>query len=110
MLEGADVLQRIVDLILNPLILLIFSLGFLLFLWGLLEFLWNGANPQKHEAGKQHMIWGIVGMFIMVAFWGIIMLIVNTFGFDLPRGTRTGSSGAAGATQQQFPQSDNYGE
>jgi len=84
MLEGTNVLNRIVDLILDPLVLLIFTFGFLVFLWGLFEFLWYGAVPSKHKEGTEHMIWGVAGMFIMAAFWGIIMLIVNTFGFTIP--------------------------
>lgn len=76
-----DILGRLTVYILNPLILLIFSFGFLVFLWGLLVFLSNKANPSQHNEGKDHMIWGVLGMFIMVAAYGIISLIVNTFGF-----------------------------
>ena len=84
MLLGTDVFDNLITYILNPLILLIFSFGFLVFLWGLLEFLNSGANPSKSNEGKEHMIWGVVGMFIMIAVGGIIGLIVNTFGLRLP--------------------------
>ncbi|HET8580858.1 MAG TPA: hypothetical protein VFL98_00065 [Candidatus Paceibacterota bacterium] len=74
-----DVFGRLVTYVFDPAIFLIFSLGFLYFLFGIVVFLQNGANPEKKEEGKQHMIWGIVGMFIMVSVGGIISIIDNTF-------------------------------
>lgn len=108
MLEGSTVLQNIVDLILDPLILLIFSFGLLVFLWGLLEFIRSGANPQKHKEGTEHMIWGVLGMFIMVAFWGIIMLIANTFGFEVP--SADDISGTAADTSTDFYRAPGSGD
>ena len=78
---GSDILDRFIDAILNPLILLIFSVGFLVFLWGLVQFLRSGANPDDKNGGKEHMIWGVIGMFIMIAAQGFISLIQNTFNF-----------------------------
>lgn len=95
MLDGPNVLDRLVTLILNPLILLIFSFALLLFLWGLLEFLWNSANAKDHKEGTQHMIWGVIGMFIMVGAYGIITLIVNTFGLSVPTIQQTNRSSSS---------------
>ncbi len=77
-----DVIARFTVYIIDPAILVIFSAGFFLFLWGLVVFLWklNAGGDNKEE--KAHMLWGIVGMLIMVSFWGIINLLINTF--DLP--------------------------
>lgn len=96
MLLGTDVFDNLITYILNPLILLIFSFGFLVFLWGLLEFLNNGANPSKSNEGKEHMIWGVVGMFVMVSVAGIINLIVSTFGLTLP--PNVSASGSVGGS------------
>jgi hypothetical protein len=35
-----------------------------------------------HKQGLQHMLYGLLGMFIMVSVWGIIGLITNTIGAD----------------------------
>lgn len=78
---GSDILDRFIDAVLNPLLLLMFTVGLLVFLWGVAEFIRSGANPEKNNTGKDHMIWGVIGMFIMVAAQGIITLIQNTFGF-----------------------------
>ena len=68
--------------IIDPLLLVIFAAGFFLFMWGLFEFMVNVNSGADREAGKQHMIWGTIGMFIMVSVYGIIALIDSTFGLN----------------------------
>ena len=78
----SEILGRLKYEVLWPAMTVIFAAGFLLFIWGLVKFLWNveeGSGSSSSE-GKQHMIWGIVGMLIMVSFWSIIALLDNTFG------------------------------
>jgi len=78
-MSGAQLLQNFVTYIINPAILLIFTAGFFLFVWGLVQFLRNLESASENEEGKRHMLWGIVGMFIMASVWGIISLLDNTF-------------------------------
>lgn len=86
--SGEALLNKIVTLIIDPLILVIFAAGFFFFMWGLVEFLWSMKGGEVQTDGKNHMIWGIVGMLIMVSVYGIIALISNTFGFGInPGGT-----------------------
>ena len=69
-------------LIINPLILLLFALAVVYFLYGMLEFIMNQANEEKKTTGKSHMIWGIVGITIMMGVWVILNIILNTFGVN----------------------------
>jgi len=73
--------------IINPLLMLIFGAGLLVFTWGLVQYLYalNVKGEQDPDA-KKHMLWGIVGMFIMVAAFTIIRIIANTIGVRLPAG------------------------
>ncbi|MBP9715353.1 MAG: hypothetical protein KBD52_02595 [Candidatus Pacebacteria bacterium] len=66
-------------LIVNPLIGLMFAVALAYFLYGITEFLMNTENEEKRTAGKSHMLWGIIGLFIMFAVWGLLNLIINTF-------------------------------
>ena len=66
-------------LIINPLILLLFALALVYFLWGVLEFMANQDNEEKRTTGKKHMVWGIVGITIMVGVFAIMNLILRTF-------------------------------
>ena len=75
-------MQRVVAYIIDPALLVIFALGFLLFVYGLVEFLWKINGEGDTNEGKKHMVYGIVGMLIMVSVYGILDLIDNTFGLN----------------------------
>lgn len=77
-------LGRVSLYILNPLIGLFFALAFMYFMWGVFSFIKDQDNEAARETGKKNMIWGIVGMFIMVAVYGIIGIIIGTFGLSVP--------------------------
>src|SRR3989344_8818698 len=67
-------------LIINPLILLLFALALVFFLYGMFEFIANGDNDEKRTIGKSHMLWGIIGLTIMMGVWFILGVILNTLG------------------------------
>lgn len=79
---ASELLNRFVDYIINPAILIVFSAGFFLFVWGLVQFMLN-LEKGEIDNGKRHMLWGIVGMLIMVSVYGIISIIDNTFQLNL---------------------------
>jgi hypothetical protein len=61
--------------VLNALIPILIAVALIAFFWGLVVYIW------KHgEEGRQIMVAGIVGLFIMVSIWGIIRLVQNTLG------------------------------
>ncbi|MDO8482128.1 MAG: hypothetical protein Q7S75_03540 [bacterium] len=76
---AGELVGRFVAVVINPAILLVFSAGFFLFLWGLVVFLFKLDAGGDHADGKKHMLWGIVGMFIMVSVYGILAILDNTF-------------------------------
>ena len=79
--------------IINPLILLLFAFALAYFLYGIFEFIGNQSNDEKKTAGKKHMLWGIIGLTIMMGVWTILGVILNTFpnikGIDLDKETVT---------------------
>lgn len=86
-----DVAGKMVQNLLNPLLGLLFAAGTLVFAYGIVEFLWglSTGSTDKQNNGKQHIGWGLVGMFVMVAAWAIVRLIGSTvqnpvsgFGFN----------------------------
>jgi hypothetical protein len=81
----SSILQRLEYEILWPAMTVVFAAGLLLFFWGMVQFLWNveEQSANNRSEGRQHMIWGIVGMFIMVSFWSLIAILDNTFGLGV---------------------------
>ena len=72
---------RISYYILNPMIILGFVVALIYFTWGLLRFLKNRqSNAEASNVGKSHMIWGLVGLFIMVSAFGIMNMIADLVG------------------------------
>ncbi len=66
--------------IVNPFIVLLFAVALVYFLFGVFKFLSNSDSSDEREKGKQHMLWGIVGMFIMMAVFTIMHILANTLG------------------------------
>jgi len=73
-------IKKIDTLIINPLIYFMIGLAVVYFLWGVVEYLIHGDEPDARATGTQHMIWGIVGLAIMVGVFGIINIIEKTIG------------------------------
>ena len=69
--------------IVNPILLVLFAAGFFMFMWGLFQFMLNMNRGEDTGDGKQHMIYGTIGMVIMVSVYGIIALLDNTFGLNV---------------------------
>lgn len=77
-------LNKVNQYILNPLITLGFAVAFITFLWGVVEFIRNASGDDSRERGKRNIMWGIIGMLIMISVYGIINIILSTFGFTPP--------------------------
>ncbi|MFA6274489.1 MAG: pilin [Candidatus Paceibacterota bacterium] len=83
-------ISNVNSLIINPLIVLLFALALVYFLYGVFEFLSNQDSEEKKTAGKKHMIWGIIGLTIMLGVWfilGVILKTLNVEGIDPEKGT-----------------------
>lgn len=72
--------------IVDQLIPLALALALLAFFWGLIKYIWGAGGGEAKAEGQKIMIAGIIGLFLMVAIWGIVGIIANTFGIQT--GTR----------------------
>lgn len=80
--EVLDLVLRINQFVLNPIIGLLFGLALVVFLWGLVEYFFESNQEIAREKGKRHIIWGIFGMFIMFAVFALIRIIAGEVGAD----------------------------
>jgi uncharacterized membrane protein len=87
----STLVNSIEKVVINPLIIMVFAIAFVYFLYGVIQFVLNPENQEKRSVGKSHMLWGIVGIFIMVAVFGIMRLILNTLGEKSIKVQDTGS-------------------
>jgi len=68
--------------ILNPIASIFFALALLYFLFGVYEFASAGNDESAVTTGKQHMLWGLVGLVIMFGVFGIMRFICNVIGCE----------------------------
>lgn len=77
--------------IIDPIIGIIFAAAFVYFLWGLAMFIFNAEDQSKRTQYKSHMLWGVIGMVVMVSVFSLLAIGLRTFGVsqsDLPNGIR----------------------
>jgi hypothetical protein len=74
-------LNTIQDLVRIAIPLLV-AVALLVFFWGLVQFIANAGDDDKRKEGKQHMIWGIVGLFVMVSVWGLVGFLGSVIGIQ----------------------------
>lgn len=79
-------IHKVNNLIFNPIIKIIFLFALIVFIWGVFQYIKNSDSDSERETGRKHMLWGIVGMFIMISVFGIMSLIMNTV--EVPGETR----------------------
>ena len=72
------IIGTMVDIV-NTAIPVAIAIAVLTFFWGLAGFILQADNEQKRYDGKQLMIWGIIGLFVIISIWGIVAVISNTF-------------------------------
>lgn len=66
-------------LIINPAIAFLFGVAVVLFLYGVFQFISGQENEEKKTTGKSHMLWGVIGIVIMMGVFSILNIIMSTF-------------------------------
>ena len=54
-------------------------LGVLFFVWGVVQYVISSEEEAKKK-GRDRMIFGIIGLVVIVAVWGLVWLVMETFG------------------------------
>lgn len=71
-------LGKIAEFIINPIIVLGFVIATIYFFYGIFELIYK-ADEGKDEH-KKNLIYGIVGLFVMFSVYGILNIVLDTFG------------------------------
>ena len=103
---ATDTIEEILDTldsIFSLIVPLLIAVAFAVFLWGIVKYIYAAGDEEKRRDAKGIIVYGVLGMFIMVAFWGIFEIIELTFGINLggtivppkisPSGSGSGSGG-----------------
>src|SRR3989344_854198 len=97
-----DLVEVFLD-ILNSAVALIVALAVVVFIWGILKYITAGESEEKIREGRNYIIYGIIGIFVMVSVWGLVELLTGTFLLDnsslpSPIIPNLGGSGSGGSS------------
>ncbi len=96
---GVDVargfVEKVNDIILFPIITLMIALALLVFVYGAVMYVTNANNPAARAEGQKHIMWGIIGMLVMLSAFAILKIAAGTFnlGDTLDCADNPGASG-----------------
>ncbi len=80
--DVVTLVKSINRVVINPVIFFLFAVAMVYFLYGVTRYFLSPDNTEVRDASKAQMIWGVTGLFIMVAVFGILQVIINTFGIS----------------------------
>jgi uncharacterized membrane protein len=66
---------------LNTLLPLIIAAAVVYFIYGIAMYVISG-NEEAKEQAKSKIIYGVIGLFVMISVWGLVNILVGTFGLD----------------------------
>lgn len=80
--HAAEFVADLNRVILFPLIALLMGIAFFYFVWGAAQYLMGASNESAREDGKKHLMYGIIGLFVMTSAFAILTLAAGTFGLN----------------------------
>src|SRR3990167_6991097 len=75
--SGIVNILSLISNVIGMLVPILIGLGLLYFLWGVIQYVIAG-NEEAKKGAKQVMLYGLLGLFVMVGVWGIINLVGDT--------------------------------
>ena len=75
-----DMICRLGSL-LNKVVPVIIVLGVVYFVWGVVSYV-IASDEEAKKSGKNRMIYGIIGLVVIVGMWGLVAIVANTFQVD----------------------------
>ncbi len=73
-----SILLRVTQTLRN-IIALLFVIATMVFLWGVVTYIGKTGDPQGEAKARGIMTWGIVGLAVMAAAWGVTTILINYF-------------------------------
>ncbi len=58
-------------------ITLLIILATLYFLWGVFNYV---IKPEEKEHARTQIVWGLIGLAVMVSVWGLVRFLTDSFG------------------------------
>lgn len=97
-LAGVDNFNDFVDVavnIINQLAGFLVGLAVFIIIWGVFVYITKADEAEKRKEGMRFVIYGVLGVFVMVSMWGFVNILRNTLELPGPGVVRTSMSAGA---------------
>jgi hypothetical protein len=75
----ADSLFARISAILNGVIPVLIALAVVYFVWGVVQYM-VGNDEEAKKKGRDRVIYGVIGLAVIIALWGLVNILTETFG------------------------------
>jgi len=65
----------------NAVVPVLIALGVLYFVWGVITYVISSDEEAK-KSGRNRIIYGIIGLAVIIGLWGLVNFLRNTFGLN----------------------------
>lgn len=96
--------------ILNKIVPFLIGLAVFIVIWGIITYVTHAAEEEKREEARRFVLWGIVGVFMMLSVWGFVNILLNSFtlerqidGSKIPRVPTIGGGEGVGGPYKDNP-------
>lgn len=59
--------------------IILVSIAVLMFIWGVIQYVSSGGDEEAQAKARSTMIYGVIGIFVIVAVWGLVNILGKTF-------------------------------
>ncbi len=67
--------------VLGAVLPVLIALGVVYLVWGIVRYM-IGDSEEAKKKGKDGIIYGIIGLTVIVSVWGLVYILVNTFNLN----------------------------
>ena len=71
------------DFVEKSIIPVIVGIAVVYFLWGGYKFIQSAGDAKGREEGKKRLMYGLIGLAVMVSVWGLVKILAGTIGGDV---------------------------
>lgn len=68
--------------ILDWVVVILGGFALLVFLYGVLMYIINSGDESKRKESIQYIVYGVIGLFVIISVWGLVNILSGTFGLE----------------------------
>lgn len=74
-------LGEAIQYVMNLAFPILLGIAVIVIIWGVFQMILNAGDEEARKAGRTKLLWGVIGVFLMLSVWGLINILVNSFDF-----------------------------